>query len=75
MVSQIRLYNGVASKDIIRYTEENSTTNYKKILRLYSLGINKTCIVESCGCVCSAVSGYLAGRRTGAFLGKLRATA
>lgn len=55
MVGQIRLYNGVASKDIIRYTEENSTTNYKKILRLYSLGINKTCIVESYGCVCSTV--------------------
>lgn len=30
-------------------------TNYKEILRLHSLGINNTCIAESCGCARSTV--------------------
>lgn len=30
-------------------------TNYKEILRLHSLGINNTRIVESCGCARSTV--------------------
>lgn len=30
-------------------------TNYKEILRLHSLGINNTCIAESCGCARSTI--------------------
>lgn len=30
-------------------------TNYKEILQLHSLGINNTCVAESCGCARSTV--------------------
>ena len=30
-------------------------TNYKEIIRLHSLGLNKTRIAESCGCARSTV--------------------
>ena len=42
-------------QNVIHNTGGNSISNYKKILRLHSLGINNARIAESCGCGRSTV--------------------